>query len=93
MSQQHLVREIQQLKHEVALLKEGGLGPGVRDQGVDIDDLLEWVKGLEERVDKIEAALKPEKAEPDVFDEMDPWEKNPKLKGIADHGPYAIDDL
>ena len=88
MSQQHLVREIQQLKHEVALLKEGGLGPDDRDQGVDIDDLLEWVKGLEERMDKIEATLN-HTERPDIEpheDPNDPWGDTPdrfaRAKGL-----------
>lgn len=67
---QHIIKEIQHLKQAVALLKEenkdigAGIfkasdsGPGDRDQGVDIDDLLEWVKGLEARMDTLEKLVR-----------------------------------
>ena len=51
---QHLIKEVQQLKHEVKMLKEG---PEERDMGVDVDDLLEWVKGLDSRLEVIEREL------------------------------------
>tara|TARA_R110002167_G_scaffold32387_1_gene105188 strand:- start:292 stop:504 length:213 start_codon:yes stop_codon:yes gene_type:complete len=44
---QHLIKEVQLLKHEVKMLKEG---PGVRDAGVEIDD-------IKIRLDAIEAHL------------------------------------
>tara|TARA_R110000765_G_C18545872_1_gene561599 strand:- start:158 stop:346 length:189 start_codon:yes stop_codon:yes gene_type:complete len=51
---QHLIKEVQQLKHEVRMLKEG---PEHRDMGVEVDDLLEWVKGLDSRLEVIEREL------------------------------------
>ena len=36
------------------MLKEG---PEERDMGVDVDDLLEWVKGLDSRLEVIEREL------------------------------------
>ena len=78
MSQQHLVREIQQLKHEVALLKEGGLGPG--EQEFNIPFLIEWIKGLDKRMGKLEASLKHTTERPDIEpheDPDDPWGDTP----------------
>jgi hypothetical protein len=59
---QHLIKEVQQLKHEVRMLKEG---PEHRDMGVNVDDLMTQVEKnrialvkiaemLEDVIDKVE---------------------------------------
>ena len=44
---QHLIKELHQLKHEVKMLKEG---PGVRDTGVEIDDIKIRLEHIEEKL-------------------------------------------